>query len=60
MFTRSSNWTNWTTDWQTRKKVARYMVATNIKAGGIESIEIKEFVVHLDFTDMRKIELKPI
>jgi hypothetical protein len=36
------------------------MVATNIKAGGIESIEIKEFVVHLDFTDMRKIELKPI
>ncbi len=36
------------------------MVATNIKAGGIESIEIKEFVVDLDFTDIRKIELKPI
>jgi hypothetical protein len=57
MFTRSSNWT---TDWKTNKKVARYMVATNIKAGGIESIEIKEFVVHLDFKEMSKIELKPI
>ena len=36
------------------------MVATNIKAGGIESIEIKEFVVHLDLKDMSNIELKPI
>lgn len=36
------------------------MVANNIKAGGIESIEIKEFVVHLDLADMSKIELKPI
>ena len=24
------------------------MVANNIKAGGIESIEIKEYIVHLD------------
>ena len=31
------------------------MVATNIKAGGIESIEIKEFVVHLDLKDMSNI-----
>lgn len=31
------------------------MVATNIKAGGIESIEFKEFIVHLDFKDMNNI-----
>ena len=36
------------------------MVATNIKSGGIESIEIKEFIVHLDFKDMTNIELKPV
>ena len=36
------------------------MVATNIKSGGIESIEIKEFIVHLDFKDMKNIELKPV
>lgn len=36
------------------------MVATNIKSGGIESIEIKEFIVHLDFENMTKIELKPV
>lgn len=36
------------------------MVANNIKAGGIESIEIKEFVVNLDFKDMSKIDIKPI
>jgi hypothetical protein len=36
------------------------MLANNIKAGGIESIEIKEFLISLDFTDMNKIEIKPI
>jgi hypothetical protein len=36
------------------------MVANNIKAGGIESIEIKEFFVNLDFKDMSKIDIKPI
>ena len=32
------------------------MVANNIKAGEIESIEIKEFVVNLDFKDMSKMD----
>ncbi len=55
MFTRSSNWTK-----EGEKLTARYMVATNIKSGGIESIEFKEFMVHLDFKDMNNIQLKPI
>jgi hypothetical protein len=50
MFTRSSNWTK-----EGEKLTARYMVATNIKSGGIESIEFKEFIVHLDFKNMNNI-----
>ena len=46
MFTRCSNWT---IDQKTNKLSARYMLANNIKAGGVECIEIKEFIVQLDF-----------
>lgn len=36
------------------------MVANNIKAGGIESIEIKEFMVHLNFQQKAFAEVKLI
>jgi hypothetical protein len=57
MFTRSSNWTE---NKKNGKLSARYMVANNIMAGGIESIEIKEFIVNLDLKSLSNIEIKPI
>ena len=36
------------------------MLANNMKSDRVESIEFKEFIVHLDFNEMRIIEVKPI
>jgi hypothetical protein len=44
MFTRSSNWSK---NEKNNKISARYMVGNNIRAGGIDAVEIKEFLVHL-------------
>jgi hypothetical protein len=52
MFTRSSNWRK---DEKNKKLSARYMVGNNIKAGGIEAIELKEFIIHFDLQDMHNI-----
>ena len=57
MFTRCSDWT---TDKSTSKLSARYMIANNIKAGGVECIQIKEFIVNLDFQDINQIGIKPM
>ena len=58
MFTRSGNW----------KKDKKYlqtkiMVGSNIKSGGIEQIELKEYLVDMFLNDQNKISsinIKPI